>query len=187
MDIENDLNKSMSFTKAGQSIKPIFATQINGQYILAAYKGSLSKYDILIKYRQKINNKWSRIRTPKHVHWAVDILLKMYLDKKTTDDFLDFLLGIWESTKPLLNETDRSKTLTIKSLIEKNQKAIKKYDELSKMGEYSITFLILLAKLLMIQEKTNRKDAYMFKKLLNSLKEGDNIFTIISAASFRGR
>jgi hypothetical protein len=42
---------------------------------------------------------------------------------------------------------------------------------------------LLIAKLLMIQEKTNREDAYMFKKLLERLKEGKDIFSIVSTAT----
>ncbi len=35
----------------------------------------------------------------------------------------------------------------------------------------------------MIQEKTNRSDAYMFKDLLHKLKNHKNIFEIVSTAS----
>ena len=41
----------------------------------------------------------------------------------------------------------------------------------------------MLAFLLMKQEKTNRNDAYMFKKLLISLKEQKDLFEIISIAT----
>ena len=43
---------------------------------------------------------------------------------------------------------------------------------------------LLIAKLLMVQEKTNRHDAYMFKNLLEKLKEHRNIFEIVSTATF---
>jgi len=39
----------------------------------------------------------------------------------------------------------------------------------------------------MIQEKTNRADAYMFKNLLEALKKGEDIFSIVSIATHRGR
>jgi hypothetical protein len=48
-------------------------------------------------------------------------------------------------------------------------------------------FLILLAKLLMIQEKTNLETAYMFRKLLEALKAGDDIFKIVSIATHNRR
>jgi len=45
----------------------------------------------------------------------------------------------------------------------------------------------LLAKLLMIQEKTNLETAYMFKKLLEALRVKGNIFSVVSRASQTGR
>jgi len=38
-----------------------------------------------------------------------------------------------------------------------------------------------------IQEKTNMPEAYMFKKLLEALKKGEDIFSIVSIATHRGR
>ena len=58
---------------------------VNGEYILGLYQGSFSEFDILIKYRQLENGKWSRPRTPKHIHWAVDILIKHYSEPHETD------------------------------------------------------------------------------------------------------
>ena len=59
------------------------------------------------------------------------------------------------------------------------------YSELAEHGEYSIKFLILLAKLLMIQEKTNCSKAYMFKDVLEGIKNQSDIFSIISKATHR--
>ena len=58
-------------------------------------------------------------------------------------------------------------------------------DELKQLnyGIYSIEFLFRLAFLLMIQEKTNREDAYMFKNLLKALLEQKDLFKIISIAT----
>ena len=61
---------------------------------------------------------------------------------------------------------------------------VEKYNKLADKGEYSVKFLVLIAKLLMVQEKTNRHDAYMFKNLLEKLKGHRNIFEIVSTATF---
>ena len=141
------------------------------------YQGEFSKYDILIKYRQKNKNKWSRIRTPKHIHWAVDILIKMHSDKEKTEQFLDFLIEVWDRTQPIKSDEERKRILSIEHLLETNREEIKKYEELGKKGEYSIKFLILLAKLLMLQEKTNLETAYMFKNLLYPCIKGSLVST----------
>jgi hypothetical protein len=39
----------------------------------------------------------------------------------------------------------------------------------------------------MVQEKTNRADAYMFGKVLGQLKDGGDIFSVISAATHNRR
>lgn len=177
----------MSFTEEGKEKIPLFVSEINGRFIIAAYQGSLSKYDILIKYRQKDDDKQSRIRTPKHIHWAVDILIKMHFDRKRTKEFLDFLIDIWEKTKGIKSKKERKAILNIKYLLENNRKEIGCYEALGKKGEYSIKFLILLAKLLMLQEKTNLETAYMFKNCLEALKAGKDIFKIVSIATHTGR
>jgi len=182
-----DLVDKMAFNKDGERKVPLFAERVNGKYIVAAYQGSLSEYDILIKYRQLENESWSRIRTPKHIHWAVDILIKMHENKEQTQSFLDFLVGVWVDTEPIRSTQARDQILDLEYLLEANSGEIEQYEELSEQGEYSVKFLILLAKLLMIQEKTNLETAYMFKNLLDALRSGQDIFKIVSIATHRGR
>jgi hypothetical protein len=179
----------MVFKKKGVLYKPLQIFPVNGKFVIAVYKGSLSKFDILIKYKQKIGGKWSKLRTPKHIHWAVDILIKINFNKKITQDFINLLIKLWEKTKPIECLNDRKEYLKINKLIklEIDSKRAIQYKKMCRRGEYSLNFLILLAKLLMIQEKTNRRDAYMFKKLLESLKEGRDIFAIVSRATHNGR
>jgi len=180
---EEDIFKCMQL----KNFNLLKAFKVNGKYIIGIYQGKLSDYDILIKYRQKEDGEWSRIRTPKHTHWAVDILMKMQVEKNKTKEFLDFLLQRWNEIEPMKNEEERQNRLNIEYLINNYKDELEKYTSLNNKGEYSIKFLILLAELLMIQEKTNREDAYMFKNLLESLKEGKSIFKIISIATHNGR
>lgn len=182
-----NIEEFMSFNKDGKKIRPLRVFEINNDFIVGVYQGSLSEYDILIKYRQNVKGQWSRIRTPKHIHWAVDILIKIYEDREKSQEFLDFLIDVWNQTKPIKSRDEQEKFLSIENLLHVNQNEIEKYEKLGEKGEYSIRFLILLAKLLMAQEKTNLETAYMFKKLLDALKVGEDIFNIISVATHRGR
>lgn len=165
--------------------KPLCEIPINGIYILGIYKGVLSDFDILLKYRQKEGEKWSRIRTPKHIHWAVDMLIKHYSEPHETDLLINSLLKQWEQTIPLESKEDQEHLLSPERLLADVNEEAEKYNKLAGKGEYSVKFLILIAKLLMVQEKTNRHDAYMFKNLLEKLKEHRNIFEIVSTATFR--
>ena len=178
---------SMEFNKKGAHHIPIKTFQVNYSTILAVHKGSISPLDILIKYRQKLRDgRWSNIRTPKHIHWVVDILMKMQSYKELTEEFIDFFINVWHETAPLSSDRKRN-ALDLGAILRLSEKEITKFSQLSHKGEYSVKFLILLAKLLMIQEKTNRVDAYMFKRVLDGLKEGKDLFRILATASFGGR
>lgn len=158
--------------------------RINDSYILGVYQGSISVYDMLIKYKQKINGRWSYMRTPKHIHWTVDILIKMYNDRDSLASFISFLEGIWNNVTPHTSFEDRQEFLD-RNLPNENIEFLEEYDRFNANGEYSIKFLLVLAKLLMQQEKNNREDAYMFKRLLEKIRGGEDLFRIMSIATHR--
>ncbi|MCB0701546.1 MAG: hypothetical protein R2863_12400 [Candidatus Kapaibacterium sp.] len=179
---------NMNYTKNGIIVEPLKVFRINGEYILGIYKGGLSEFDLLIKYRQKNSNTssgWSRIRTPKLIHWAVDILLKMNQEPKRTKEFLNSLLNYWDKEVTIISSAIERNELLTESFINEVTEEAEKYKELANNGEYSVKFLILIAKLLMFQEKTNRNDAYMFRTLLVALENGEDIFKIVSVATHR--
>jgi hypothetical protein len=168
--------------------KPLAIFPVNGSYILAVYQGSISEFDLLLRYRQKdlsAKSGWTRIRTPKHIHWAVDVLLKMASNKRETEKFLDFLLTFWQTkVSPIKTESERDFLLS-RAILDDVSRESKAYEKLAEKGEYSVKFLLLVAKLLMFQEKTNNHDAYMFKELLQALRDGKDIFKIVSVATHR--
>jgi hypothetical protein len=170
---------------SSKGLEPLLTLPVNGKYLLSVYQGSLSKFDLLLKYREKDKmGEWSRIRTPKHIHWAVDILIKLSLDESNTKKFLDFLINHWnKNVKSLKSEQEREHFLSADNLLKGIEIESKQYEQLAEKGRYSIKFLILMAKILMVQEKTNYEEAYMFKNLLTALKAGNDIFKIVSIAT----
>lgn len=171
--------------------EPLVIIEINDTYILGVYQGTLSDYDLLLRYRQrdsKTKSGWSRIRTPKHIHWAVDAIIKMNHNSNETKRFLNFLIHQWDNhIKPLKSNKERNVLLDVELLkAEANQESVK-YPGLANKGEYSIKFLYLIAKLLMIQEKTNLSTAYMFRNLLKALEEHKDIFKIVAVATHNRR
>ncbi len=151
-------------------------------YTLYIFKGTLSAFDILIKYKK--DN--LRIRTPKHIHWAVDMLIKLQFQKRLSRKFLLEVKAIWNNCRPLQNNDFN----TLKELVENgvNDIDIKQYEKLNGCGEYPIDFLFVLMLLLSTQEKTNREDAYMFGNIIDELLEVEyDIFKVVSTAGFTGR
>ncbi len=170
-----------------KGIEPLYAMKVNGKYVIAIYQGKISQFDILIKYRQFENEKWSRIRAPKHIHWTVDMIVKLYQDEQTTKLFLNYLIDLWNETKGIVTKSD-FENIDIEKLYESLEDDIRQFRSLDTKGEYGVGFLILLAKLLMIQEKTNKEDAFMFGKILEKLKTGNKeLFGLISVATHNGR
>lgn len=100
--------------------EPLITIEINDTYILGVYQGTLSKYDLLLRYRQKESSSksgWSRIRTPKHIHWAVDAIIKMNHNSAETKKFLNFLIHQWDNQiKPLKYDKDRNTLLNVELL-----------------------------------------------------------------------
>ncbi len=174
-----------SISLNGERLPLLTQFPVNDHFQIGVYQGTISKFDMIVRYKQLIDNKWTRARTPKHIHWAVDILIKQHEDPEATNRFLDFLLAHWNTVSPLLSEAERNKALDTETLLEQVNKEALNYPELAEKGEYSIKFLILLAKLLMLQEKTNYPGAYMFKTLLEQLKAHKDIYQIVSTATHR--
>jgi hypothetical protein len=164
---------------ANELIKEIL---ISDKYILYIHQGSFSKFDMVLKYKVLKDGVWSRIRTPKHIHWAVDLVLKKQIKKELSIHFIEKLLDYWNSIEsPMKTNDDRNRII---------QECIstslgEEYKELDSIGEYPIEFLWLMALLLIQQEKANNFNAFMFKDLLTSLKENDEIYKIISIATHR--
>lgn len=152
------------------------------RYEIFVFQGNLSEFDIVIKYKKD----GSRIRTPKHIHWVVDVLMKMQGNEDLTKRFLHMIHICWNRCTPI----DNNDYDTLKELIIRGESVviIEDYEDLNAYGEYDVEFLYVLMELLAVQEKTNRADAYMFGSIIEQLLEVDrDIFKIVSTAGFRGR
>lgn len=176
------INKGSKKSKIDGEEKIAIIEYVFENYTIFVFEGKLSQFDILVRYKKGT----LRIRTPKHIHWVVDILMKMQGKEKLTKEFLEKIKMCWNNCKPL---TDRNFEI-LKNLIEDGEKEmdINKFTALNAFGEYDVEFLYVLMQLLSVQEKTNRADAYMFGKIIDELLEAErDIFKIVSTAGFNGR
>ena len=115
-------------------------------YIIYVFQGTLSQFDIVIKYRKG----GKRIRTPKHIHWVVDILMKMQGNETLTKRYLEAIQNCWNTCVPLANNDYD----TLRALIESGEKEIdiEQYFDLNAYGEYDVEFLYVLMELLAVQD-----------------------------------
>ena len=162
----------------------------SGQFVLYVFQGTManaSPYDIKIMYKDPSAK---RIRTPKHIHWAVDLLLKKEHDPILTNAFLAQVYNDWTSTVALTSNSFQalSSLITLKS----NSANLNQYSALDSYGEYPVEFLYPLLILLAAQEVTNAQHrhqvASLFGKIITELQKNTlDIFAVLSAAGFGGR
>lgn len=160
---------------------------IDKRFTIFIYQGELSPFDIRVKYKDA---QCARIRerTPKHIHWVVDILLKKTHKPDLTNRLIGKMLKVWSKTPHIQTKKQQADSLTINNLWTSKQTEWKCYKSLDSYGEYSSKFIIILLQLLMLQERANKKDAFFFPKLLEALNEKDsNLWKIISTATHNGR
>ena len=154
-------------------------------YKISVYQGSKGVHpdrDIRIVYYE--DGKSLQGRTPRHIHWAVDLLMKKHFDEKLTNGFIDAVRSKWDECTELKDND----FITLKTITERYEKEINisKYKTLNDYGDYSVEFLLIVLILMMYEEKTNFPDAYLFNNILELLsKEDADIFTIISLLSHK--
>ena len=166
----------------GEYRKAIGEFRTNG-YCLVVFPGSLSANDFIVQYVKRESS--GRLRTPKHVHWAVDLLMKLQGNRELTISLIQAIRAQWDLELSLSSNSLED----IEKAVNTTNGAfdLSGYEELNQYGEYEVDFLFILMKLLMIQERTNRPDAFMFGGILDKLiAEPLDIFSIISSAGFRG-
>lgn len=169
-----------STKKNGEEIKSILDIECSPETIYV-FPGTLSQNDIVLKYR--VNN--SRRRTPKHIHFTIDLLIKKEHTPDLVNSFISTLLERWNNIQGL---TSRNYDSILNNLIiSRDEKILQQYSDMNNYGNYSVEFLLHFGELLMLQEKTNRPDAYMFSNVLNSILKNKDIYSIVSASTHNGK
>ena len=140
--------------------------------------GSQPDLDIIVKYQEK----GKRVRTPAHIHWAIDLLIKQEHNRKLAKEFIKYLREMWDKVQPFTSKAEQQKC----ELKLTNSEDLKRFEELDKYGEYPVEFIGHVIELMMIEEKTGDRDAFMFKGVLDALYNDADIFQIVQKATFRG-
>lgn len=162
----------------GRKIKAFKEFTLHDGTVIGVFQGTRGEnpdLDILIKYQQKDK----RVRTPKHIHWVIDILIKKEHDKKLTLEFLKYLRAMWEQVESFKNKADQQRC----ELKMTSHDRIKKFESLDDYGEYTVEFIGHLIELMMRMEKTGLARAFVFKDLLTALIDEEDIFRIVSKAT----
>ncbi len=148
--------------------------------IIGVFEGNLGfnpDLYILIKYQEKGN----RIRTPKHIHWVIDLLVKKEHNRELTIKFMKYLREMYDKVEAFRNKEHRANFLIEHTTAEK----LKPFEELNKYGEYKVEFIGHLIELMIKMEKNTppEKPARVFKELMDSMIQEKEIFVIVSKAT----
>ncbi|MGC8516031.1 MAG: hypothetical protein ACP5OC_07870 [Thermoplasmata archaeon] len=167
---------------SGEYIKAFKEFRIKNGTTIGVFQGSRGNnpdLDIIVKYKEP----GKQVRTPKHLHWAIDLLIKKEHGPQLTKKFVRYLLSMWDKVTPFRTKEEQQKCLLKYS----REEDISEFLELDGYGEYSVEFIAKVMELIMIQEKTGLATAFMFKGVLESIYYDKDIFTIVASAGFNGR
>ena len=140
-------------------------------------RGANPDHDILIKYREK----GKRVRTPKHIHWVIDLLIKKEHNKELTLEFMKYLRDMYDKVEAFESKEDRQKC----ELKETTEEKLKEFEELNNYGEYKVDFIGHLIELMIKMEKNTlpEKPARVFRELIDAMIQEKEIFVIVSKAT----
>ena len=124
-------------------------------------RGANPQLDFVLKYLAP----GKRLRAISHTHWIVDLLMKAESNKESVKDFITEWIKIYDETIPFESVQERN------NFNPRHSKYFEgKYFVLNSLGKYSIEFLSHIIELFIkCEKKTN--DAFMFRSLLNLVKE----------------
>ncbi len=173
---------TLTWTPKGKDVvKPIHEIKLKDGVTIGIFQGSRGanpNLDIVVKY---LNPKTSmRLRTPKHIHWVIDLLIKKQHNKKLTMEFIVYLSEMWKRLDGLKSKSEQQ---NIESKLS-SDKDLRRFEELNKYGEYSVEFIAYIIELFVIEEKTGMKEAFIFDDLFKALLNEKDIFYIVSKATW---
>jgi len=150
--------------------------------IFQGNRGENPDLDIRICYKDKYTK--GNKRTPKHIHWVIDLLIKKEHNSKLTLELIKYFVDMYDKVPAFRTKEEQQKC----ELRETSHEKLQRFEELDKYGNYSVEFIGHLVELMIRMEKTGLAKAYVFERLLKeSLLEEKDIFSIVAAATQTGR
>lgn len=149
----------------------VYTTTENVQ--IYAQKGGKSEHNFVVRYREP----GKKIRTPRHIHLVIDLYMKLAGNRELTMQLVDHIIEIINTVR---HSTSNPPALQVFS-----PGHVEQFRELDAHGEYRVEFLLVVAELIMIQEKTNYPDGTLNLKLFELFRKEADIFSVVSAATFR--
>lgn len=170
----------MKFKRDGKEHIAIKEIKLPDGTIIGVFAGSRGynpDHDILIKYQEQ----GKRLRTPKHIHWVIDLLIKKQHKPELTIKFMKYLRQMYDRVEGFKSKQDRVDFV----LKQTSKEKLKLFEELNKYGEYKVEFIGHLIELMIKMEKNTppEKPARVFRELIDAMIQEKEIFVIVSKAT----
>ena len=170
----------MKFRSNGRERESVREFRLSGGTVIGVFEGSRGfrkDRDVLIKYREK----GKRLRTPKHIHWVIDLLIKKEHDRELALEFMGYLRGMYDRVGPFADGEDRKRCV----LTEVSDEKLKRFEGLNGYGEYKVDFMAHLIELMIKMEKNTppERPARVFRELMDALLEEKEIFVVVGKAT----
>ena len=172
-------------TRKGETIRPprkysIKEIHLSDGTVIGVFEGDrgfIKEHDIIIKYRER----GKQVRTPKHIHWVIDLLIKKQHKPELALKFMRYLREMYDRVGGFKSKEDRANFV----LKETSREKLKPFEELNKYGEYKVEFIGHLIELMIKMEKNTPpgKPARVFKELMDAMIQEKEIFVIVSKAT----
>ncbi len=169
----------MEFKSKGKTHKSITEFTLSDGTIIGVFQGDRGMnpaLDIRISYKDKFTK--GKKRTPKHIHWVIDLLIKKENNPELAIEFAKYLRDMYDRVYPFKNKEEQTKC----ELKETTKEKLKRFEPLNKYGDYSVEFIGHLIELMIKMEKNHEKP-FVFKDLLDTIIQGKEIFSIVSKAT----
>ncbi len=167
----------MEFNREGINHKAIKEIQLADGTVIGVFEGNRGAnpdHDILIKYQER----GKHLRTPKHIHWVIDLLIKKEHDRELTLKFMRYLRDMYDRVGAFKNKEDRKKCVLGETTPEK----LKPFEALNKYGEYKVEFIGHLIELMIKMEK-NHPNPHVFRELIEAMIAEKEIFVVVGRAT----
>lgn len=154
------------------SLIPI-CTASNGT-LIGVVKGGKSLYNFRVRYQEP----GKRVRTPRHMHIIIDLYMKLVGNDRLTMKLVDHVIHTMiPQIVPAASFPPHLQVF--------EPRHYEEFRALDGFGEYPTDFLLLVTELIQIQEKTNYPAGRLNLELFQLFRQRADIFSVVSAATFR--
>lgn len=131
--------------------------------IFQGSKGDNPELDFIVKFLSP--GRKQRLRTPKNIHWVVDLLIRGNSNRNEAAALVDSLIDCYERSQPFSSVHARAQYAP-----EEARKIANQFAHLKDEGLLPVDFVSMVIELFSICEKASPREKKMFRELLRTMK-----------------